>query len=304
MAVSQHFMAWHCGPNLDNRYLYYWLQSAKPQFERLANGTTIKTIGLQYFKDLKLPVPRFGEQRAIAAALNSADVLLEGLTRLIDKKRDVKLAAMQQLLTGQTRLPGFQGEWEVKRVGDFADCIAGGTPSTRVAGYWGGSIRWMNSGELNLKRVDDVHGRITEAGLDSSSATILPAMCVLIGLAGQGKTRGTVAMNTVELCTNQSIGAILPNGSFVSEYLYYNLDARYDELREMSTGSGGRGGLNLSIIKAIDVPFPTFAEQTAIAAVLSDMDAELTVLEAHFHKTRALKQAMMQELLTGRTRLV
>ena len=147
------------------------------------------------------------EQRAIAAALSDVDALLEGLTRLIAKKRDLKRAAMQQLLTGQTRLPGFHGEWHARRIGDFADCTAGGTPSTRVASFWGGSIPWMSSGELNQKHVYEVDGRITDEGLHNSSATMLPTKCVLIGLAGQGKTRGTVALNFVELCTNQSIAA-------------------------------------------------------------------------------------------------
>lgn len=128
--------------------------------------------------------------------------------------------------------------------------------------------------------------------------------CVLIGLAGQGKTRGTVAMNYVELCTNQSIGAILPNDSFVPEYLYYNLDSRYSELRRLSTGEGGRGGLNLSIIRNILVNLPpTKEEQSAIAQVLSDMDSEIEALEQKRDKFKQLKMGMMQQLLTGRIRL-
>jgi len=244
------------------------------------------------------------EQTAIATALSDVDSLLDALDRLIAKKRDLKQAAMQQLLTGQKRLPGFGGEWEVKRIGTFTDCTAGGTPSTLVPSYWGGSIPWMNSGELNLKLVEDVDGRVTEKGLNNSSTKMIPRKCVLIGLAGQGKTRGTVAMNLTELCTNQSIAAIFPNSSFAPEYLYHNLDARYDELRELSSGDGGRGGLNLTIIKAIEVAFPPLSEQTAIAAILSDMDAELSALEQRRDKTRAIKQGMMQELLTGKTRLV
>ena len=111
-------------------------------------------------------------------------------------------------------------------------------------------------------------------------------------------------MNLIELCTNQSIAAIFPSPAFVPEYLYYNLDSRYNELRGLSTGDGGRGGLNLAIIKSVRVPLPEIPEQTAIAAVLSDMDAEIVALEARRDKTRALKQGMMQELLTGRIRLV
>lgn len=266
---------------------------------------TPKKINLGPISDVKIALPQTeAEQSAIARALSDVDALLATLDQVIAKKRDLKQAAMQQLLTGKTRLPGFSGEWDVKQIGEFTDCTAGGTPSTLNSAYWGGEIPWMSSGELHLKRVQDVEGRVTDLGLNNSSTKIIPSRCVLIGLAGQGKTRGTVAINLIELCTNQSIAAIFPNKSFNSEYLFHNLDARYDELRELSTGDGGRGGLNLKIIKSIDIPFPSLEEQEAIASVLSDLDAELAALESRREKTRNIKQAMMQELLTGKTRLV
>ena len=270
----------------------------------LAQGATRYNISKGQFLALELSIPQRDEQSAIAEALSDVDGLIKALETLIAKKRAIKQAAMQQLLTGKTRLPGFSGEWQTKQIGDFTDCAAGGTPSTLVKEYWGGTIRWMNSGELNSRMVHDVEGRITERGLRESSARIVPLRCVLVGLAGQGKTRGTVAINLVELCTNQSIAAICPNEYFVPEYLYHNLDARYDELRGMSTGDGGRGGLNLQIIRSIALPFPEIDEQRAIAATLSDMDAEISVLEQRGEKTRAIKQGMMQALLTGRVRLV
>ena len=292
--------------SLDASYSGYALRAPfiRSQIIPMGQGAIRANIGQQNLSLVVAPIPPVPEQRAIAEALSDVDALLGALERLIAKKRDLKQAAMQQLLTGQTRLPGFHGEWEVNRVGEFTDCTAGGTPSTLIASYWGGPIRWMSSGELNLKRVEEVEGRITSEGLRNSSTKMIPKKCVLIGLAGQGKTRGTVAINFVELCTNQSIAAIFPSPSFVSEYLYYNLDARYDELRELSAGDGGRGGLNLSIIKAIEVPLPSLPEQAAIAEVLGEMDTELVSLEQRREKTRALKQAMMQELLTGKTRLV
>jgi type I restriction enzyme S subunit len=268
-----------------------------------AGNTPYITMGTLTEMQVVLPRSR-DEQRAIAGALSDVDALLGALDQLIAKKLDLKRAAMQQLLTGKHRLAGFRGEWAVKRIGEFTDCTSGGTPSTLMPSYWGGSIPWMSSGELNLKIVAEVEGRITEDGLNNSSTKMIPKKCVLIGLAGQGKTRGTVAMNLIELCTNQSIAAIFPSPAFVPEYLYYNLDTRYDELRGLSTGDGGRGGLNLTIIKSMPVPLPTVAEQTAIAEVLTDMDAELAALEQRRAKTRALKQGMMQELLTGRTRLI
>lgn len=194
-------------------------------------------------------------------------------------------------------------EWVVKRICEFTTCTAGGTPSTKVSKYWGGSIRWMNSGELNFKHIHEVEGRITVAGLNNSSTKMIPELCVLIGLAGQGKTRGTTAMNFVPLCTNQSIAAIIPNSSFIPEYLYHVLDSRYDELRDLSSGGGGRGGLNLSLIKSIPIPFPPLSEQRVIAEALSNVDGLIGALGRLIAKKRAIKQAAMQQLLTGKTRL-
>jgi type I restriction enzyme S subunit len=231
------------------------------------------------------------------------DAATHALFNLIAKKRAIRRGAMQQLLTGKTRLPGYEGKWGPKAIGDFTNCTAGGTPSTLVRHYWGGDVRWMSSGELNAKLVHDVEGRITQEGLRNSSAKIVPVKSVLIGLAGQGKTRGTVALNTVPLATNQSIAAIFPSPSFVPEYLYYNLDARYDELRRMSTGEGGRGGLNLKIIRSITVPLPSVEEQAAIARVLTDMDAEIRALRLRREKAKSIKQGMMQALLSGAVRL-
>lgn len=289
----------------DTIFLFHALRSSwvARQIRDISVQAAQANISLKNVRDFLLPRPPLAEQRLIAEAMSDMDSLLCGLDRLIAKKTDLKKAAMNQLLTGRTRLPGFQESWELKRIGELTDCVAGGTPSTRVHEYWGGSIRWMSSGELSMKRVHEVEGRITEEGLRSSSAKLIPPNCVLVGLAGQGRTRGTVAISCVELCTNQSIAAILPQHSFVPEYVYHNLDSRYDELRELSSGDGGRGGLNLALIKSLSLPFPPLSEQIAIAAVLSDIDAELSALEVRRKKTRALKHAMMQELLAGRVRL-
>lgn len=155
----------------------------------------------------------------------------------------------------------------------------------------------MNSGELNLKIVNEVENRITELGLKNSATKFIPINCILIGLAGQGKTRGTVAINKIKLCTNQSIAAIFPSNEVYDNFLYFNLDGRYNELRMLSTGDGGRGGLNLTIIKNLDIALPTLAEQTAIATALSDADGLITGLEKLIAKKRNIKQGVMQQLL-------
>lgn len=202
----------------------------------------------------------------------------------------------------QLRFPEFTGEWEKNKLGELTDVTAGGTPSTLKKDFWNGNIRWMNSGELNLKKVFEVENRITELGLKNSSTKVLPKYCVMIGLAGQGKTRGTVAMNMVELCTNQSIGSILPNHNFIPEYLYQNLDNRYDELRNLSTGDGGRGGLNLLIIKSLEVSFPSKEEQTKIAAFLTAIDEKIQALKKKKGLLEQYKKGLMQKLFSQELR--
>ena len=288
-------------------FLFYILLGSN--FSRFARSLSARSgipkINRRELSSFIFAVPStYVEQTAIATALSDTDALIEALELSIAKKRQIKLGTMQELLTGKRRLPGFKGKWKMRLIGEFTDCATGGTPSTFIPSYWDGEIPWMSSGELHLKQIYDVVGRITELGLSNSSTRIIPRSCVLIGLAGQGKTRGTVAMTQIELCTNQSIAAIFPHSSFVSEYLFHNLNARYDELRELSTSSAGRGGLNLNIIRGIEIPFPTKEEQAAIATVLSDMDDEIAALEAKLAKARQIKKGMMQELLTGRIRLI
>lgn len=299
MAVSQHFMAWRCGPELDNHYLYYWLQATKPEFERIANGSTIKTIGLPYFKELKIPLPPLPEQRAIATALSDVDALIASLDKLIAKKRDMKQAAMQELLTGKRRLPGFGGEWEVKKANQFGDIVTGGTPPTGTKEFWNGDIPWITPTDISDSKDIFVSERqITGLGL--ASIRRLPSNSVLVTcIASIGKN----AVLRNDGACNQQINAIVPNKEHNPDFLYYLIESKKQFLL------GNAGITATSIISKKDFSellftVPLLPEQTAIATILSDMDAEISELERKRDKTRLLKQGMMQELLTGRIRLV
>lgn len=203
----------------------------------------------------------------------------------------------------QTEIGLIPEDWEVKTLGELSYVTSGGTPSTENSSYWGGDIPWMNSGELNLKQVNAVEGRITELGLKQSSTRMIPPYCVLIGLAGQGKTRGTAAYNTIPLCINQSIGAVLPNNSYNTMYMYYYIDSQYQNLRTLSSGDGGRGGLTKQLLNDFSVPLPPLDEQEKIAKALSDVDVLISDLDALIAKKRDIKQGIMQQLFTGNTRL-
>ncbi|ELH0894515.1 restriction endonuclease subunit S [Vibrio fluvialis] len=189
--------------------------------------------------------------------------------------------------------------WRLEIVKDIAKLSAGGTPNTQIPEYWkNGVIPWMSSGEVHKKRVSVVDNKITELGLEKSSAKLFPRKSILIALAGQGKTRGTVAISEIELTTNQSIAAILvKDKSVFPDYLYHNLDSRYDELRGVSGGSG-RAGLNLAILGELEVLLPSSKEQQKIAKILTSVDDVIEKTQAQIDKLKDLKTGMMQELLT------
>ena len=204
----------------------------------------------------------------------------------------------------QTELGLIPEDWKVCKIGDFTDVVTGATPSTENPDYWNGNIRWMNSSELNDKIIFEFHGRISNEGYDSASTHMLPTNCVLIGLAGQGKTRGTAAINKIELCTNQSIGAILPSEKIDSDYLYLYMDGQYQKLRTISSGDGGRGGLSKSLLLNFEIVKPNNVdEQKQVAEALSDVDKLIRELDTLIEKKRSIMQGTMQELLTAHCRL-
>lgn len=201
------------------------------------------------------------------------------------------------------KMDGIPKGWEYLKIKKVAKLTAGGTPSTKKPEYWNGTLPWMSSGELNYKRVFDVNGRITEMGAKNSSTKLIPRHSVLVGLAGQGKTRGTVAINEIDLYTNQSIAAIICEGKKVYYYfIFYNLDYRYEELRRLSTGDGGRGGLNLNLLGNLHIILPSLPEQKKIADILSTWDKAIDQIQKLIDAKQRLKKGLMQQLLTGKMR--
>ena len=262
-------------------------------------------------RQMPIPLPPPTERRAIVAAVADADALLRGLEHLIAKKRDLKQATMQQLLTGHQRLPAFHGEWEILSISELSLNIIdyrGRTPRKLGMEWGGGDIpalsarnvkmgyidfeeetyfgsealykRWMSSGDA--KRGDVVI--TTEAPL--GNVALIP-----------DDRRYILSQRTILLQINPERG--------VCEYLLQLMLSKpfQNLLSENSTGSTATG-IQRRRFEKLEVFLPSVPEQTAIAEVLSDMDAELAALEQRLAKTRDLKQGMMQELLTGRTRLV
>jgi type I restriction enzyme S subunit len=279
-------------------YLAWQFQRYEVQAWLLQNaiGTTMASLNQGILSRVQIPYAPFPEQRAIARALSDVDALIGAQDRLIGKKRNLKQAAMQQLLTGQKRLPGFHGEWDVKRLGQICEIGMGRTPPRLNPAYWGRGYKWLSIADLKTKIVSESNEEITE--LAASEMMIIPKGTLLMSFK---LSIGRLCFAGCDLFTNEAIcsfNKLQANADF----LYYALGRTDFSLYGKQAVKGYT--LNKESLKIVEVRLPSPAEQTAIAEVLSDMDAEIAALEQRRDKTRALKQGMMQELLTGRTRLV
>lgn len=250
---------------------------------------------------ISLP-PTFAEQQAIAEALTDADALIESLEQLIAKKRQVKQGAMQELLTGNKRLQGFSGEWEQKQLGQVSEMQSGGTPLTSVNAYYDGDITWVSISDMTKggKVINSTDRNLTIAGLANSAAMMFPIGTVLYAMYA---SIGECSIAGVPLSSSQAILGIRPIASLHNEFLYYYLCSIRPVIKTMGQ-HGTQANLNAGMVRAFQINLPPIEEQIAIADVLSDMDLEITALEAKLAKARQIKQGMMQELLTGRIRLI
>jgi type I restriction enzyme S subunit len=246
-----------------------------------STGTTVGTYTITAAKNTIIPFPSLEEQRAIARVLTDVDGLLGSLDALIAKKKAIKQGAMQQLLTGKQRLKGFEGEWVVKRLGSVAPMQRGFDLPTAQIKEGPYPVVYSN-GVVNMH-----------------SSFMVKGPGVVTGRSG---TLGNVTYVEANYWPHNTALWITSFKGNSPRYIYFLLTTL--RLDEHGTGSGVPT-LNRNDVHAISVSMPpTLTEQTAIAEVLSDMDAEIEALEARRAKTALLKQGMMQELLTGRTRLI
>lgn len=281
-----------------NKYLKWCYTGIKWQTE---DGGIVTRLYNNNLRNSLIPVPPRPEQEKIAEALSDVDGLLAAMTKLIEKKRAIKQGAMQQLLTGKKRLAGFTGKWVEKRLGECSTMFAGGTPSSNVDGCYGGAIPWASISDISIagKYIEATSETLTEEGLNNSSAKWYPQNTLLFAMYA---SIGKCCIARKRMTSSQAILGIYNFRDVDIEFLYYLLTFRNGELLTMGQ-TGTQANLSKSIVEDVIIDAPTLAEQKAIASVLSDMDAEVAALEAKRAKYERIKQGMMQELLTGKTRL-
>ncbi len=303
----------------DSFFVQFWLQSkmAQGQISYSVNQGAQPNLFLNHIERLNCPLPPLPEQRAIATALSDVDALLTAQDKLIAKKRDIKQAAMQQLLTGKQRLPGFSGEWEIKTLGDLFT-FSGGYSASRdqlsVEGHCYlhyGDIHGSSKTSIDTEADYQVIPKLDIPLKQVSTKSLLKDGDVVFVDASEddeGTSKHVVVVNRNNLPFISGLHTIVAKSKtdeLAHEYRHYCFQTPAIRQQFLFYAVGTKvSGISKTNIPKLMLPVPSILEQTAIAAVLSDMDAELAALEKQRDKTSAVKQGMMQELLTGRIRLL
>jgi type I restriction enzyme S subunit len=273
---------------------HFHYEPFKQRVRSVAVGQTMASLNTQLLSGIDIVLPPLTEQHAIAAVLGDVDALISGLDSLIAKKRAIKQAAMQQLLTGKTRLPGFSGEWQVKKLGEIVQINMGQSPDSENYNHKGIGIPLIqgNADIENRKSIVRVWTtQITKVCDKGDLILTVRAPVGSIGIASEYS------------CLGRGVCSLKPINYDIN-FLFHSLVFAESRWKTLEQGSTFTSANSAQIAEFALLVTESIEEQTAIAAVLSDMDAEIAALEQRRDKTRALKQGMMQELLTGKTRLL
>lgn len=304
--VIYHYHIWKVELSniLEKRFAVQLLEQDKDKILSDKNGSTMVHItksGMEQKKAL-LP-PNIKEQANIGEYFSSIDRLITLHQQKITLLTKLKKAMLEKMfpkkgaVIPEIRFNGFANAWEQQNISDVSKITTGGTPSTKVSEYWNpGEIPWLSSGEVHKKYIAFTDNMISRTGMENSSARMVQENSVLIALAGQGKTRGTVAINRIPLTTNQSIAAMTFDNTMNPEFVFSNLEIRYDELRSISSGDGSRGGLNKQLIGNIIIPRPSLEEQIKIGEFFKDFNNLITLHKRKIDMLKKLKSACLSEM--------
>ena len=290
----------------NTEFLYYLFEHNSDFLLANAGITATNIVSKSTFSNLVFKVPPLPEQHAIAEALSDVDGLLNALEALIAKKQAIKQATMQQLLAAETRLPGFSGAWETKRLGELGTFAKGRGIKRDDVSYEG--LPCIRYGEL-YTRYQDYISKVASRIPPSVAATALPIKTGDLLFAGSGETAEEIGRCAAYVGKEQAyaggdIIVLTPSGQN-SIYLGHLMNHPIVAEQKARLGQGDAVvHISANNLAQVQIKLPPITEQNAIAAVLSDMDAEITALEQRRDKTRAIKHGMMQQLLTGRARLV
>lgn len=291
MCCNQGFKNLICSDAIYNEYLYFFLKSKTDYLNSLGRGATFKEISKSIVESIEIPLPEVNQQKKIAEKFKKLEQLIslrkQQLAKL-DELVKARFVEMFGVVHNRVLYPYVP-------VKSFTSVVSGGTPNRNVSEFWNnGSIRWVKTTELQNNVICNTDEKITQAGLDNSSAKIIPPNTVLIAMYGQGKTRGMTGYTSIECATNQACACILPCEQFNQNYLWRYMILSYDKLRDMAKG-GNQPNLNIGIIKNFPVLKPPIELQNDFAAFVERVDQQKQTVQQSLDKLELMKKALMQE---------
>lgn len=298
----------------DWKWLYFAL--CEWDLPALAESTGVPGLNRDRVAQLKVHIPPLPEQKKIAAILSSVDEAIRATQAVIDQTRRVKEGLLQELLTRgigpdgkphtrfkQTEIGAVPEGWEVHALGVIAEVSNGSTPSRVRADYWEhGTVPWVASGKVNDFIVSAASEYITEKALAECPLRLLPAGTVIVGMIGQGRTRGMSARLAIDAAINQNVAGVLPGERLTSDFLHAVLTRDYEVLRASGRGSN-QDALNCGILKSYKIPVPPRHEQVRINSVVAAVDRKLVCSEDSVCRLSTLKSSLLTALLTGQVRV-
>ena len=320
MAINQDIKALLPADKFCSSYLLHALigSGARILSRCLKSGTTVESIEFRWLKAFTMPLPPTpNEQDAIAAALSDADALIESLERLIAKKRDIKHGTMQELLTGKKRLPGFKGKWETKTLGELFTFSGGYAASRDQLSAEGHCYLHYGDIHLSAKTVIDVQAELPDIprlniplAKVAASSLLEDGDVVFVDASedDEGTSKHILVINKDKIPYISGLHTIVAKAKtdeLAHEYRRYCFQTAAIRLQFLFYSVGTKvTGISKRNISKLTMSVPSIPEQKAIALILSDVDMEIVALEGKLGQARAIKQGMMQELLTGRIRLI
>jgi type I restriction enzyme S subunit len=302
MAFNQDIKALIPVAGIQGDFLAYMLVAQKAEILNLVDtaGHGTGRLDTDLLKSYRINVPPLPQQRQITETLHAWDRAIVIAEQLLENSRKQKRALVQQLFPKNKDRQALKAGWTMRTLGEIAQISSGGTPSRSDPLYWDGDIPWVTTGEINGKLINGSSEKISRSGMRNSAAKIFPAGTLLMAMYGQGKTRGKVAKLGIDATTNQACAAILVKECYDVDFVYQTLSSSYESIRNLSN-SGAQDNLSGSVIRGVRIPIPDdIREQRRLAETLNTFDQAIEAGERQIRISRKQKQALMQQLLTGK----
>ena len=311
-------------PNKKIHYQFSYYLFKMIDFKDYCSDGTIPSIGGSQISPIKIPLPPLSEQQQIVSFLDSKtsliDSLIEKTQQKIELLKEKRTSLINEVVTkglnpnvemkdsGVEWIGEIPKGWRIGKLYQYSEMSNGSTPSRDKPEYWeNGTIPWMSSGEINKKKIRDIDGRITQEGFENSSTKILPIGTVMMGLNGQGKTKGTVGILEIETTCNQSLCGMIFKDDMYPMFSYYFLDSQYYHIRGL-VGEGQREGISVSFLGRYPLVVPPISEQQQIVEYLDEqtqlIDITTSIEEKRIELLKEYRQSLISEVVTGKRKVV